>query len=310
MKSRSALVVSLHLDGFRRANGRGLVASHCRPWGSLRFWASHLRLADCSSRLLGEPRPSPQCEFPFGVCPRRQPVPRPRGPSAPSLLLFHAVSPGRLGCEHRAKDPARSRRLRPPGGELPSRSGRLRSPSNEASTPATVSCRSRAATASRLEWGCSGRLPSLHSHHRPPTLALARPYEGPGHRLGCSCLRRGWALLPCGTKTARNRSPAKPRSSLPLARQFRPGSGAFSTSPAPETVASLRSRLVLRDSLSLDALLRRRVPNPLRALRLGLDSLLPWVLCPLPRSSFPQLAPARAGASHRYEAAASPACAE
>jgi hypothetical protein len=33
-ESRSALVVSHHLDGFLRAAARGLVASLCRPWGS------------------------------------------------------------------------------------------------------------------------------------------------------------------------------------------------------------------------------------------------------------------------------------
>jgi hypothetical protein len=35
--SRSVLVVSHHLDGFLRAKDRGLVASHCRSWGSPRF---------------------------------------------------------------------------------------------------------------------------------------------------------------------------------------------------------------------------------------------------------------------------------
>lgn len=65
MKSRSALVVSLHLDGFRRASGRGLVASHCRPWGSLRFRLHSPSLhADCSVRRPGEPGPSSQCAFP------------------------------------------------------------------------------------------------------------------------------------------------------------------------------------------------------------------------------------------------------
>jgi hypothetical protein len=35
--SRSALVVSHHLGGLLRIEGRGLVASRCRPWGSPRF---------------------------------------------------------------------------------------------------------------------------------------------------------------------------------------------------------------------------------------------------------------------------------
>jgi len=36
-KSRSALVVSHHLDGFLRTMSHGLVASRCQPWGSTRF---------------------------------------------------------------------------------------------------------------------------------------------------------------------------------------------------------------------------------------------------------------------------------
>jgi len=36
-KSRSALVVSHHLDGFLRATARRFVAPCCRPWGSPRF---------------------------------------------------------------------------------------------------------------------------------------------------------------------------------------------------------------------------------------------------------------------------------
>jgi len=36
-RSRSALVVSHHLDGFLRTRGHGLVASRCQPWGSTRF---------------------------------------------------------------------------------------------------------------------------------------------------------------------------------------------------------------------------------------------------------------------------------
>jgi hypothetical protein len=35
--TRSALVVSHHLDGFLRTWARGLVASRCRSWGSPRF---------------------------------------------------------------------------------------------------------------------------------------------------------------------------------------------------------------------------------------------------------------------------------
>jgi len=38
--SRSALVVSHHLDGFLRVETCGLVASRCRSWGSSRFLAS------------------------------------------------------------------------------------------------------------------------------------------------------------------------------------------------------------------------------------------------------------------------------
>jgi hypothetical protein len=41
--SRSALVVLHHRDGFLRDPSRELVASRCRPWGSSRFPASHVR---------------------------------------------------------------------------------------------------------------------------------------------------------------------------------------------------------------------------------------------------------------------------
>jgi len=37
VQPRSALVVSHHLDGFLRAQARGLVASRCRSWGSSAF---------------------------------------------------------------------------------------------------------------------------------------------------------------------------------------------------------------------------------------------------------------------------------
>jgi hypothetical protein len=58
--SRSVLVVSHHLDGFLRAKDRGLVASHCRSWGSPRFSkpapsALAGRLRDSSGRPGGRP---------------------------------------------------------------------------------------------------------------------------------------------------------------------------------------------------------------------------------------------------------------
>jgi hypothetical protein len=300
MKSRSALVVSLHLDGFRRASGRGLVASHCRPWGSLCFGLhSPSLLADCSARRPGEPGPSSQCTFPSEsvLAGSRYRVPAALCPLAvaPPCSLAGSAQVRRTPCQG-SRPLARTSSPRGPRVHFGPPLARL---STSASHRKRHPClKTGPATTSRLEWGCSGRFPGPPQPPSPSTCACA-PYEGPGHRSGCSCLRRGWALLPCDNSAARNRSPAKPRTSPSLARWSRPGSGAFSTSPAPCTVASPRSRLVLRDSLGLEALLRRRVPNPLPALRLGLDSLLPWVSIPLPKSSSPQPAPARAGALRR-----------
>jgi len=48
-KSRSVLVVSHHLDGFLRARSRGLVASRCRSWGSLRFRAVRVWSAEAGT---------------------------------------------------------------------------------------------------------------------------------------------------------------------------------------------------------------------------------------------------------------------
>lgn len=98
--------------------------------------------------------------FPFGVCPRQQPVPRRRGPSASSPLLLHAISPGRLGCEHRTKDPTRLRRFRPPGdGSVPPDPPLARLVDQGFFSRRHLPAEAGAATASRLEWGCSGRFP-------------------------------------------------------------------------------------------------------------------------------------------------------
>ena len=69
--TRSALVVSHHLDGFLRAARRGLIASRCRPWGSWRFTVD-LAIPDPSPRrtlegaLVGSRvaslRPLPSCQ--------------------------------------------------------------------------------------------------------------------------------------------------------------------------------------------------------------------------------------------------------
>jgi len=67
-KSRSALVVSHHLDGFLRFSSRGLVASRCRSWGPPRFH---------TGRPTGRPAShdaSPQCRIrTLRRNPRRQP---------------------------------------------------------------------------------------------------------------------------------------------------------------------------------------------------------------------------------------------
>jgi hypothetical protein len=311
MKSRSALVVSLHLDGFRRTNGRGLVASHCRPWGSLRFASTHPRCSPIARRAVRVNQDPPRsANFPSEsvLIGSRYRV--------PAALCPLAVAPpcSLAGSARVRTTPCQG--FRPLAQTSSPRGPRVHSepplaqPSFRASHLRRHSCRlGRPATASRLEWGCSGRLPGPPQPPSPfnldacaPVRTASRPSRVllPPKRLGSAVLRH--QRRPARTK-------AKPWSSLPLARKSRPGSGAFSTSPAPCAVASSRSRLVLRDLLGLEALLRRRVPNPLRALRPDLDSLLPWVFCPLPRSSSPQPAPARAGASRRCEATASAACA-
>jgi len=228
-------------------------------------------------------------------------------PFAPSPLLLDAIRPGRLGCELRAKDSVRLREPPPPGGHGSLLVRRLR-----------------------------GRRTGLHRHHRllslgqgsdliasrmgmlwpvartsTATIALPprlRATNGPENRTGCSCLRRGWAKPPCDRSTAQS-VPSDTPDFVTACAVLPSGQRRVLDSPAPCAVASSRSRLVLRDSLGLEALLRRLVPNPLRALRLGLDSLLPWVSVPLSRSSSPKPTPARAGAPLRCGTTASLACA-
>jgi len=87
-KSRSALVVSHHLDGFLRFASRGLVASRCRSWGPSRFRTGRLaegQRATMLSRNAGfepfeeipavsrtaSPRPLPSCRSPATTAPAR-----------------------------------------------------------------------------------------------------------------------------------------------------------------------------------------------------------------------------------------------
>jgi hypothetical protein len=57
-RSRSALVVSHHLDGFLCSEARRLIASCCRPWGSSRFNRGRSRLPPSSYHA------SPRCDLP------------------------------------------------------------------------------------------------------------------------------------------------------------------------------------------------------------------------------------------------------
>jgi len=260
---------------------------------------------DCSTRRSGEPRPAPQCTFPSEsvLVGSRYRV--------TAALCPLAVAPrcdptGSARVRFRAKDSVRLREPPPPGEDC-----------------SLLYCRLRG-------------LPGLHRLHRllplgqgsdlitsrmgmlwpvartsTATIALPprlRAANGPENRIGCSCLRRGWAKPPCGRSTAQL-VPSETPDLVTACAVLPSGQRRVLDSPAPCAVASSRSRLVLRDSLGLEALLRRLVPNPLRALRLGLDSLLPWVSIPLSRSSSPQPAPARAGAPLRGGTTVSLACA-
>ena len=92
-KSRSALVVSHHLDGFLRTMSHGLVASRCQPWGSTRFAQLSSQSPEGPSQL--EPPSSHRSLTPFEEFPSlssrvaslrplhllplaTRPVPRPR----------------------------------------------------------------------------------------------------------------------------------------------------------------------------------------------------------------------------------------
>lgn len=125
-RTRSAFVVSHHLDGFLHRRRRGLVASHCRPWGSP---GCRLRVPACPpvlqelfpdampSRALPFRQPSsrrrealPPCRCPRGV---RGPASRPcsvtRVGTGETTVAGRASAPGSPGLphlEHRGTGPA------------------------------------------------------------------------------------------------------------------------------------------------------------------------------------------------------------
>lgn len=211
--------------------------------------------------------------------------------------------------KHRAKAPARLRRLRPPGdGSVPPDPPLARLVDQGFVSRRHLPAEAGAATASRLEWGCSGRLPGPP---QPPS-PLPRRLRGerwarkpsrvllPPKRLGHPALR------PDDRPT---RSPAKPQTSPPLARESRPGCGAFSTRllrvPLPAHVlgSSSASCSASRPCSANES----RIPSaPCDAawIRSSLGFLSPF-------QSHPSLqpAPARAGPPLRSRGTASTACA-
>jgi len=72
-RSRSALVVSHHLDGFLRRVSCGFVAPRCRSWGSSRSGIPPRHWVSPSTPLLPA-----RDAWPFEACPRQQPSPSPR----------------------------------------------------------------------------------------------------------------------------------------------------------------------------------------------------------------------------------------